>query len=357
MTVLERAPALRDGGCAIVLWCNGTAILGDLGVRLEGAGVRIGSVEVASAGGRPVMAVDAGRLEARFGTPVLGIRRRSLHARLAEGLPEEIFRFGAGVVRLHDDGDRVRAETEGGTEYSGDLLIGADGLRSQVRPGAGPEPRLTGSVTWQGMTPAPFEAGDRARLLLGRHGDIGLNPAGDGLLQWFFNVAGRPGDGTDRPDRALALLRERSTNWAPPVRELLATLSADDLEYFPHHRQRVARRWGHGRCVLVGDAVHAMPPNLAQGAGQALEDVAALLDALAHTDDPSRTGLATALRTYEKSRRRHVKLASALASRGVATSGPRTLFQTETALRTNAMPDSLATRTFELLLRRTSGRL
>jgi FAD-dependent urate hydroxylase len=355
VTVLEKAPALRSGGCAIVLWPNGTGILGDLGVKIADAGVRIGSVDAYSVRGRPVMSVDAARLASRFGAPVMGVQRSALHARLAEGLPDGIFRFGAAFTRLHDDGDSVRAETEDGAEYTGDLLIGADGIRSQVRPallGAGSDPRPTGTVTWQGMIPAPFPVDDRARLFLGRHGDIGLNPAGDGLLQWFFNVAGRPGDGTDRPDHALATLRERSTRWAAPVRELLAALSADDFEYFPHHLQRIPRQWGRGRCVLIGDAVHTMPPNLAQGAGQGLEDVAALLRVLA----AGTSDLPAALRAYENGRRRHARLASTVASRSVATSGPRTLFQTEPALRANAVPDNLATRAVEALIRRTSSR-
>ncbi|WP_131732946.1 FAD-dependent oxidoreductase, partial [Actinomadura formosensis] len=350
VTVLERAPAPRDGGCAIVLWCNGTAILRDLGVRLGGAGERITAIDVRSVRGRPVMTVDAERLQARFGAPVMGVRRRALHARLAGGLPDGTVRFGAGFARLHDDGASVRVETEDGAEYTADLLIGADGIRSRVRPALlgprdGADARPTGTVTWQGLVPAPFEAGSRSRLFLGRHGDIGLNPAGDGLLQWFFNIAGRPGDGTDHPGRTLAMLRERSANWAAPVRELLAALSEDDFEYFPHHRQRVPCRWGRGRCVLIGDAVHTMPPNLAQGAGQGLEDVAALLRALGDVDGASRSALAAALRSYGTSRRRRARLASAVAARSVVTSGPRTLLQSEPALRAGTMPGGVATRT------------
>ena len=356
--MLEKAPALRSGGCAIVLWPNGTGILGDLGVKIEGAGVRIAAIDVHSVRGRPVISVDAERLAARFGAPVMGVRRRALHDCLADGLPDGIFRFGSAVTGFRDDGGSVRVGTGDGAEHTGDLLIGADGLRSRVRAAlSGAEPRPTGSVAWQGMIPAPFPVGDRARLFLGRHGDIGLNPAGDGLLQWFFNVAGRPGDGTDRPDHALATLRRRSAHWAAPVQDLLAALSPDDFEYFPHHRLRVPRRWGRGRCVLIGDAVHAMPPNLAQGAGQGLEDVAALLGALGGVDAARRDDLVTALRAFERGRRRAAGLASLIASRSVATHGPRTLGQTDLALRSALVPAGLPTRAFERLLTGVSGHL
>ncbi|MEV0402478.1 FAD-dependent monooxygenase [Actinoallomurus sp. NPDC050550] len=220
----------------------------------------------------------------------------------------------------------------------------------------------TGVATWQGLIPAPFDLGSRVLLFVGRQGDVGLNPAGDGLLQWLIDVPWRPGNGSDRPDRALAALRARFGAWASPVPDLLETLSEKDLELFPHHRHRVPRRWRHGRCALIGDAVHTMPPILAQGAGQALEDVGALLRGLADAGRATGSGAgpdpAAALRSYEKSRRRQARLASAVSTRSLATAGPRTAFQSETALRlTAAIPDRLATWSFGRLIRGVSDRL
>ncbi|MFC4057032.1 FAD-dependent oxidoreductase [Planomonospora corallina] len=369
VTVLERAPAPRDSGCALTLWSNGTAVLDDLGVRLDGAGQRLDALDVRSARGRPVMTVDTARLEAGSGFPVVVIPRRTLLARLAEGLPAGTVRFGARLTRLHDDGRSVRAGTEDGAEHSGDLLIGADGVNSQVRAalfgsGPGTDAPPTGTATWQGLVAAPFELGSRGLMFLGRRGAVGMSPAGGGLLQWLIDLRLRPGDGFDRPDRALAALRDRYGTWAPPVTGLLASLSDEDLELFPHRRHRAPFRWWRGRCALIGDAVHTMPPMLAQGAGQALEDVAALLRALAAADRTPGSGPASgpdpaaALRVYGRSRRRQAALASAAAARGIATSGPRTVFQSETVLRAaSAMPGHLATWSFGRLIRAFSGRL
>jgi FAD-dependent urate hydroxylase len=103
-----------------------------------------------------------------------------------------------------------------------------------------------------------------------------------------------------------------------------------------------------------------MRPILAQGAGQALEDVGALLRGLA--DAGRATGVspdpAAAPCSYDKSRRRQARLASAVATRSLATAGPRTVFQSETALRlTTAVPDRVATWSFERPIRGVSGRL
>ncbi|GAA3615204.1 NAD(P)/FAD-dependent oxidoreductase [Nonomuraea rosea] len=357
VTVLERSPALRETGYAIMIWHNGTTVLNDLGVRMDGAGQRLEAIEVRSSRGRRVMVMDLERLATEFGAPVVSLPRRVLLDRLAEGLPDDIYRFGARVTGLHDDGRSVRVETEDGTRYTGDLLIGADGVNSQVRTALfGSQPaRPTGTATWQGLIKAPFDPGSRALLFLGPRGDFGMNPSGDGMVQWLIDFHLRPGDGRERRDVALAALRQRYGSWGSPVPELLETLTEEDIELFPHRRHRAPLRWRRGRSVLIGDAVHAMPPMLAQGAGQGLEDVAALLRALASAGpDP-----AGALSAYERSRRRQARLASALATQAVATGGPRAaLTQSEWALRgAVAVPGGLGTWMLRKLIRGVSSRL
>jgi FAD-dependent urate hydroxylase len=149
----------------------------------------------------------------------------------------------------------------------------------------------------------------------------------------------------------MALLTERYGRWASPVPELLGALSRVEIEVYPHHRHRVPRVWGRGRCVLLGDAAHAMPPTLALGANQAMEDVWVLRRALT-ADLPS------ALHTYSRTRRRRVALASLLATRSMAVQGPLVHFQRETMMRMAAgMPTSLTTRGLASLHRGVSNRL
>ncbi|AFR07985.1 FAD binding domain protein [Nocardiopsis alba ATCC BAA-2165] len=154
VTVLERAPAARDGGCAIVLWSNGTAVLKDLGVDPTALGERIEAVDVYSARGRALMSVDTTRLETRFDAPVLGVPRRNLHRRLLRDLPEEILHYGARLTHVHEGEDHVRVRTSEGREYTADLLIGADGVNSAVRA-ALPGPLSEAETTGQPRGPGP----------------------------------------------------------------------------------------------------------------------------------------------------------------------------------------------------------
>src|SRR3954447_23342823 len=146
VVVLEEAPGLRLGGGAIVLWCNGTAILGDLGVDLEGTGQRLTTLRLRTASGHRALEFDLESLAERFGSASLVIPRGSLITLLEHGLPEGTVRFGTRLAELQTGGDGVRVRTHTGQEYTGDFLVGADGVRSQVRAlvlGGGPA-ALTG---------------------------------------------------------------------------------------------------------------------------------------------------------------------------------------------------------------------
>jgi len=148
-------------------------------------------------------------------------------------------------------------------------------------------------------------------LFVGKPGSCGLMPAGDGLLQWWFDLRWAPG--TAPPVKPVAMLRERFGDWAPPVRAVLAAVTDDETGFFPHCGHRVPRTWGSGRITVIGDAAHSMPPTRAQGANQALEDAWALAGALRNAASPglgNQPDAEAALRAFERSRSRKASIVS-----------------------------------------------
>ena len=199
VAVFEQAPGLRRSGAAVTLWSNGTGILSELKVPLDDVGAPIDVLELRDDHGRLLIRVDVARAAAHYGHPHICLPRSRLLERLADGLPPGMICFGRACTGVGPDGAGVRAEFAGGTTARGDLLIGADGRGSAVRDQiwGGDPAEVTGWGTWQGVSPVPIDitASHRSVLFVGRAGSCGLMPAGEGLLQWWFDQRwerGRP---------------------------------------------------------------------------------------------------------------------------------------------------------------------
>ncbi|MEV0405690.1 FAD-dependent monooxygenase [Actinoallomurus sp. NPDC050550] len=314
--VYEQAPARRTGGAALSIFSNGTAVLHDLGVSLDGVGARIDRIDSLTADGRLRAGANIAHAAERYGFETRTISRGLLLERLADGLPDDLVHHAKTCETVTQDDDRVTMTFTDGSTATGDILIGADGHHSAVRRRLWGDGSVRAATfgTWQGLSPIDIDLthSHRSLMITGREGACGLMPAGGGLLQWWFDVRWSPTD--ERPAAPLTELRRRFGGWASPVPEVLAAASEDDLDFFGHHWNKVRRVWGEGRITLVGDAAHTMPPTLGQGANQTLEDAWVLGRLLADDGgDP-----AVRLRSYEEARYPRVSLVSRLARRNPA---------------------------------------
>jgi FAD-dependent urate hydroxylase len=328
VTVFDQRPNVTAGGGAVTIWSNGATVLDQLGVDMSGAGQPLSAVRVMTSTGRPLATMDLDAMVNRLGGSVRMVPRRILLERLLKGFPADRIRCNSRAVRVMNDGDGVRVDFEDGSSADGDVLIGADGLHSVVRDVVGaPAAESTGWCSWQGLVTLPSIADPHvARMMIGEHGNLGLWPAGGSALQWWFDLPWSPD--FVRPQRPIEMIRSHFAGWSDLVDEVLATLTDDDLapSPFPHFRHPIPGA-GAGAVTLLGDAAHTMPPTLAQGTNQALLDTMVLRKAL--SDLPEGVDVSTALRRYEKTRRRKVKAVSWVTMQQVSRS--------ETALRPAAL--------------------
>jgi FAD-dependent urate hydroxylase len=316
---------MRPGGGAVTIWSNGSTVLDQLGVDMDGAGQLLSTVRIATSTGRPLVNVDLTTVVDRLGGPVRMVPRRVLLDRLLEGISADRIRCNSRVVGAVTTQDGVRVEFEDGSSADGELLIGADGLHSMVRDIAGAKPaKPTGWCSWQGLVTLPDVADKAVALqLIGEHGNLGLWPAGGSDMQWWFDLPWSPD--FVRPERPIDMIRSNFAGWSDLVDQVLATLTDDDLvaSPFPHFRHPIPRSPRLGPVTLLGDAAHTMPPILAQGTNQALLDTMVLRKALSDFRNPpngSNGGLSSALRWYEKTRRRRLSVVSWVTSRQMSQS-------------------------------------
>ena len=319
VAVFDQRPNVTAGGGAVTIWSNGATVLDQLGVDMTGAGQPLSAVRVMTSTGRPLATMDLDAMVNRLGAPIRMVPRRILLERLLKGFPADRIRCNTRAARVVNDGNGVRVDFEDGSSADGDVLIGADGLHSVVRDVVGaPAAKPTGWCSWQGLVTLPVIPEPQvARMMIGEHGNLGLWPAGGSDLQWWFDLPWSPD--FVRPQRPIEMIRSHFAGWSDLVDEVLATLTDDDLapSPFPHFRHPVPGA-GAGAVTLLGDAAHTMPPTLAQGTNQALLDTMVLCKAL--SDLPEGVDVSSALRRYEKTRRRKVKAVSWVTTQQVSRS-------------------------------------
>ncbi len=312
-TLLEQAPGLAEIGAGLQLSPNATRILARLGLldALARDASRPSGVHVRSARGRTLSVLPLDDAEARWGAPYLVARRALLQRVLHEAAraePAITLHLGTALAGFGTTRDSVTITAKQGTLtrfFFADGLIGADGVRSTVRQRLAAAtvdlPRDTGRTAWRATVAAadlaPELRGGETSLWLGRDAHLVHYALGDtvnAVAVTRDRTADTVGDLWARPGDPAAI-RERFAGWHPTARALIAAAPA--WTGWPLFERKPLPAWNAGRIALVGDAAHPILPFLAQGAAQAIEDAAALADALSATRD-----VPTAFAAYSVSR-------------------------------------------------------
>lgn len=306
--LVERDPTWSVYGVGIIQQSNVVRAMAALGVLDDylGAGFGFESVRMFAPDGALAAVIPSPKLAGESYPANVGIGRRALHRVLgerAQALGARVH-LGLTVTGLRDDGHGVDITCSNGMTARYDLVIGADGLSSQIRGMLFPEapaPTFTGQAVWRYNLP---RSPDLASLdvYAGRIG-VGLVPMSDELMYMYVTT---PEPGNPRlPREGLArTMRERIAG-APPRIAALAELITEDGEvvYRPLETLFLHGPWHLGRVVLLGDAVHATTPHLGQGAGMAIEDSIVLAEELGRATEVSQQALqAFRARRYERCR-------------------------------------------------------
>jgi len=245
----------------------------------------------------------------------IAVRRTDLHRLLLEavgGVASIETRFGCVAVSADPSG-RVRitstAENRPGfglDELRADVIVGADGVSSAVRSTGGFRSRVSsGSSYVRTIVPGrPSPWFEEYWTPLGSFGQAPL----DGEQVYFWAAADVAGAAEAVSRRDLAAFCREWRRVLPAAADLLERVSSFDDLLINTVRRVDCRRWFSGRLVLLGDAAHAMAPNLGQGANSALVDGVVLAEELAGA-----SSVADALAGYDKRRRRLARRVQTLA--------------------------------------------
>ena len=304
VAVFERADILDEIGAGLQVTPNAARVLAKLGALQAVESYALAPTAIRICRGRD--GAEISRLElnarARWGAPYLVIHRADLQRALIECAAREnsiALRPGVEVAGFNEDEKGVTIGLKRGLvrlAERGDLLIGADGLRSVVRErlglGARDATRFSGRVAFRatleaGAAPArcrepeiSLHLGVKAHLVhYPLHGGAMINIVAVIETSWRAAPDENPWDG--EPDRVA--LTAAFARWSGDARRLIE--AAQNWRAFPLHDRPALGKMAIGRIALIGDAAHPMLPFLAQGAAQAIEDAGALGQCLEGASD------------------------------------------------------------------------
>lgn len=309
--VFEQAAQPGPVGAGLLLQPTGMLALEQLGL-LDAAlshGAVVHRLYGETPGGRPVMDMRYAQLDRRlFG---LGLQRGALFELLNQARPTDVLlHCGRRITQVIAGRGRV-VDSEGRGHGPYDLVVAADGSSSLLRAALGDSVQLDRPYPWGALWcllpttdwPWPDELRQRYR----RAGQmLGMLPVGT-----------RPGDAQARMSFFWSMYGAEFERWrAQPLDDWRVQLeqlwpqfaaqaqllhSHDQLAIARYRDVRMGRHWHHDRLLLIGDAAHAMSPQLGQGVNMALLDALVLRDAL--RGDSS---MQAALAHFAGQRRRHV---------------------------------------------------
>ena len=301
-TVYELRPVPTTLGGAIGILPNGLRLLHRLGVddAAKARGFSAPNMTLHSLQGHVVGSQDfVGWAREYTGFGYLRIKRSDLVDVLRQaveraGIP---IIFDKRVTHIEESDDGVRVTFADGSTDSADLLLGCDGIHSYVRrtyvdPGYVPE--YSGMSGLGSVIPTTLLSPETVAQISGldatltEEGLLAVTPCTatkDEVFMFFSKCTPLPESGDSRDgwdvrskeevdgfkSSLLETLRNAKGTWGDALRELVHSTSV--VKFFPVYRLPLGGKWSKGRCVLVGDAAHAMSPHAGQGTSVALEDV------------------------------------------------------------------------------------
>ena len=310
--VYEQAPKLGEIGAGIQISANAMHVLRDLGLEDTIVGVGV------SPGAYVFRLHDTGEVIQRFslseehkrlhGAPYTQLHRADLHdilAAKARSFDPDIVRLNHRIVGFSESENGVDLRLDNGKTAQGDLLVGADGLKSVVaRQIVGDIPaQYTGDAAWRLVVPTQRLPRDTLEQVM----SVFMGPGGHVVCYYLragelLNFVGLvETDEVSEESWTVKLpwhmLKEHYRGWHPAIQTIIDAADKDQCYRWSLFFRKPIGNWSSRRATLLGDSAHATLPYLAQGAAMAIEDSAVLTRALAMCDS-----IPEALQLYQRNR-------------------------------------------------------
>lgn len=289
--IYEQAAALGEIGAGIQSSANAIKVLYDLGLRdeLEKIAVRPLAFEYRRFDtGELMHRIPLGEQhEKAYGAPYYHLHRADLHEILVQkvlALDPDCITLNAQAEGFEESMDSVTLKLADGSRRTGDVLIGADGIRSAIRSKIlGELPATyTGDVAWRAVVPV-----DRLpQGIMERVSTVWCGPKKHATMYYLragtlMNFVGlvehaQPETESWTQKRPWEELRADFEGWHPSIQAVIESVDRDSCYRYALNNRTPVSNWSTQRATLLGDAAHPTLPYMASGAAMAIEDAAVL---------------------------------------------------------------------------------
>lgn len=282
--VFESKQEVRFAGAGLGIGANAVRALQqlDVGDQILRAGKALDELRILTPAGKILQRTETAAISHKYGPDNVTIERGVLLELLMSALgPEQVVHTGRTCRRFEQNDSGVKVWFEDGSTEEGDLLVAADGVHSNIREALLPnaKPRYAGYTCWRAVVQAePDLLHYNPNVFIetwGRRGRFGLVPLSNNRIYWFACLNAKAPDSPIRTYSTRDLMKIFE-GYHEPIPQILAQTSDHHMLQHDIYDLSPISRFAFGRVVLLGDAAHAMTPNMGQGAGQSVEDAVIL---------------------------------------------------------------------------------
>ncbi|WP_035359873.1 FAD-dependent oxidoreductase [Edaphobacter aggregans] len=304
--VFEQANAVQNSGAGIWMPPNAMQVFACLGVAndIKRSGIEISCAELHDYLAGLLQTINT---KSFIGWCNVAIQRRILQQILVNcAARTTTILFDHRLSGLREEQKGVSLQFSNSASHRAGIVVGADGIHSEVRRALFPdsELRYSGQTSWRAVIPfaLPLKAIHKSIEIWAPGARFGYSAVAEDQVYWYA-TADAPPDLRESSEQARQRLMKMAEPFPWPIGDLVSgtvpeALIRTDLWDLP-----ASKVWHRGRSVLLGDAAHAATPNLGQGGAQAVEDAWALAQVLAEKSDAEE-----AFRQFEQVRARRVAL-------------------------------------------------
>ncbi|RAP28305.1 hypothetical protein DID76_04620 [Candidatus Marinamargulisbacteria bacterium SCGC AG-414-C22] len=296
--IYEKTSSIQPVGYGISLLFNAVEALSRLGLKdeLYKKGIPITAFNFFSNKGTSLTHSDLSVFEEKYNVQALGIKRSDLHHILINNLPKESIYLNhelEGIIEGDESADLI---FKGNKTIKADVVVGADGIHSNVRNHIFGKNNLrdSGQLCWRGIAPFPknniqsFESWGTGKR-------FGALQIAEREVYWYASINQKQLKNNNKCKKDLLI--KLFSGWHSPIQEIINNTNSAAILETKIVDAKPTTKWHQGNTVLLGDSIHPTTPNLGQGAGMAIESAYILADCFI-----KKNNLKSAFIKYEKER-------------------------------------------------------